>query len=135
MEECDNGLAKQLMLNFMKKHMGKKKTEEERVASASRSATMDFDLSVRAANVTTRDIRELSRWVLEDLLACDEGKRFVVCTLKNLGDDTENPRAPSCFTNDCGDKNAKMVEVVLLCMFSHVYRKSLHLVKSFSLNS
>lgn len=77
--------SKQLSYNFSQRRAANKKND---TARASRSASeIDLDSNLAAYNVTTSDFRELSRYVLEDMLKCTEGDKFVVLLPKDTKQD------------------------------------------------
>ena len=81
MDTFDAAFEKQLTFNFSQRRSSHKKLmAEQRV---SRSAILDVDHDVAAHNVTTTDFRDLSRYVMEDMVAATAGTRFLVCISKD----------------------------------------------------
>ena len=73
-----------LVTNFdAKRGQALRKLEEE---TKTRSATMDLDLNMAAFEMTTTNKRDLSRYILEDVLSCKQGERFVVLIAKDAND-------------------------------------------------
>ena len=95
MDKFDVDYNKQLGFDFCQRRRTKNKDVNAR---ASRSATeeQDLDSNIEAFGVNTTDRRQLSRYILEDILKCYEGERFLVLIRK-----TEN----EVYGMVCGSSN------------------------------
>ena len=81
MDAFDASFEKQLNFNFSQRRASHNKLMTEQ--RASRSADLDVDHDVAAHSVTTNDFRDLSRYVMEDMVAATAGARFLVCIAKD----------------------------------------------------
>ena len=82
MENFEAAFQKQLLFNFDAKRRRRKKDERRGLRS-----DLDLDANEDVATMKTTDRRELSRYVLEDLLKCGGGEQFLVCIRKDRVDD------------------------------------------------
>ena len=93
MLEYDNKYSEQLGYDFSQRRASKKKND---TARASRStADIDLDTNEDAYNVETSDFRQLSRYILEDMLKCKEGDKFLLLLPKDAkeGSSTNIPKS------------------------------------------
>eukprot|EP00956_Cyclotella_meneghiniana_P006181 scaffold8084_cov58-Cyclotella_meneghiniana.AAC.1 len=78
MDDFDRKFQSQLLFNFAQKRASKNKLDQQ--SRASRSASLDdFEYNNDAYHVNTTNFQELSRYILEDLLKCGVGMKFLLC--------------------------------------------------------
>ena len=78
MDDFDRKYQSQLLFNFAQKRASKKQSEQP--GRASRSSSLDdFECNNNAYHVNTTNFQELSRYILEDLLKCGVGDKFLLC--------------------------------------------------------
>eukprot|EP00956_Cyclotella_meneghiniana_P002698 scaffold3175_cov73-Cyclotella_meneghiniana.AAC.7 len=78
MDDFDRKYQSQLLFNFAQKRASKKQSEQS--SHASRSSSLDdFECNNDAYHVNTTNFQELSRYILEDLLKCGVGDKFLLC--------------------------------------------------------
>ena len=79
MVHFDANFSKQLSFNFCATHATRKKAAAMQDTRASRLHELDLDVTPTSFSSATTDHHELSRYVLEDLLSCKVGCRFIAC--------------------------------------------------------
>ena len=82
MADFDAAFNKQLQFNFLQRCASSKKNT---IANrrASRSAYDDLDEPANVYGVSTTDFRELSRYIMEDLIHARSGDAFLICIAKS----------------------------------------------------
>jgi hypothetical protein len=91
----DNNFRKQLHFNFSVTRMSQKQLECSAATRATRFNDIDLDLIPKDMSITTTNRHELSRYILEDLLDCPIGSRFIVC----IATDAEDLERGEYFSN------------------------------------
>ena len=92
MLQFDDAFNKQLIFNFSQRHAtAKEQTAADR--RASRSAVVDIDRDSDAFNVSTTDFRQLSRYIMEDLIRARSGDSFLICIAKDFDTSGVHPKA------------------------------------------
>ena len=80
MASFDATVEKQMHFSFSARRDSAKKAAS--TAHASRSSVLDLDHDLGAHTVSTTDFRDLSRYLMEDLVRSAAGNRFLVCVDK-----------------------------------------------------
>ena len=80
MASFDATVEKQMHFSFSARRDSAKKAAS--TARASRSSVLDLDHDLGAHTVSTTDFRDLSRYLMEDLVRSAAGDRFLVCVDK-----------------------------------------------------
>ena len=87
MDSFDRAYQQQLLFNFAQTRASKKQQKQQTNDRASRSSSLDdLDYNNEAFNVESNNFQELSRYILEDLLKCSVGDKFLLCLPVNSGD-------------------------------------------------
>ena len=85
MDKFDRNYQTQLLFNFAQKRASKKRALADE-GRASRSASLDdLDYNNAAFHVESTNFQELSRYILEDLLQCKVGDKFLLCLPADSG--------------------------------------------------
>jgi hypothetical protein len=79
MVKFDANFSKQLSFNFCATRATRKKAAAMQDSRASRLRELNLDVTPTSFSSATTDRHELSRYVLEDLLSCKVGCRFIAC--------------------------------------------------------
>jgi len=79
MVQFDANFSKQLSFNFCATHATRKKAAAMQDTRVSHLRELDLDVTPTSFSSATTDRHELSRYVLEDLLSCKVGCRFIAC--------------------------------------------------------
>jgi hypothetical protein len=82
----DNNFRKQLHFNFSATRMSQKQLECSAATRATRLHDIDLDLIPKDMSITTTNRHKLFRYILEDLLDCPVGSRFIVCIATDAED-------------------------------------------------
>jgi len=81
MQTFDDNFQKQLLFNFSQKRATKKQLVTTQ--RASRRTEEDIDRHTSAYRVVSNDFRDLSRYILEDIIRVAVGGRFLLCIAKD----------------------------------------------------
>jgi hypothetical protein len=92
MRRFDSAIEKQRVFNFSERRASVKK--QAAAGRSSRSAVLDLDHNQDSHGVSTPDLRDLSRYLMEDMLCSLDGTRFVVCVVKTA--DADFCGVPAC---------------------------------------
>jgi hypothetical protein len=90
----DSAIEKQLVFNVSERRASAKK--QAAAGRSSRSVVLDLDHNQDSHGVSTTDLRDLSRYLMEDILCSLTGTHFVVCVVKTA--DAGFGGVPACIT-------------------------------------
>ena len=124
----DTKYQQQLVFNFDQKRRSKKQATSGGRASRSQEQ-MDLDTNLAAFNMETTDRRELSRYVLEDLLSCQLGDRFLMLIKKSKSEDfADKPEmaAVAQQTRGIGGELCKISGELYYCLKATISHAPLH---------
>lgn len=89
MDECVTYFAKQLKFRFDERRASSKRMVGG-ITTRSTANIDDFDSNDAAYEVRTSNFKELSRYILEDVLGCLKGTRLLLCIRKDLDEHFSN---------------------------------------------
>jgi len=85
-DRFDSDFKKQLHFNFAATRNTQKQRQSLEATCASRLRDIDLDLIQRESTQLTTNRSYLSRYILEDVLNCPPGSRFIVCIVTEAND-------------------------------------------------
>ena len=91
MKAYDDAFHRQILFNFSERRGAEKKNALE-TGRISRSVDVDLDHNAQAYNVETTDHRELSRYVLEDMLRTRQDGKLLVLVDKSAEEYSGSPK-------------------------------------------
>jgi hypothetical protein len=85
MQQFDDSYQKQLYFNFAEKRAAQKKQSAAAPRASRSTAVSSLDDNFDVYKSTTTDFKDLSRYILEDLIKCQETTSFLMCVPSDSG--------------------------------------------------
>ena len=85
MDKYDRNYQTQLLFNFAQKRASKKRALADEGRSSRSASLDDLDYNNAAFHVESTNFQELSRYILEDVLQCKPGDKFLLCLPADSG--------------------------------------------------
>lgn len=84
MDEHDSHFQNQALFNFDSSRTKLRNAMSVLAGRATRSLAADLDVGLAENIIESLDYKQLSRYVIEDVLKCQVGHRFLACIAKDL---------------------------------------------------
>ena len=85
-DRFDAEFRKQIHFNFSATRNTQKQKQSQEAIRASRLRDIDLDVIQRDTSTVTTNRSNLSHYILEDILDCPPGSRFIICITTDAAD-------------------------------------------------
>jgi hypothetical protein len=108
MQQFDDSYQRQLYFNFAEKRAAQKKQSAAAPRASRSTAVSSLDDNYAVYSSTTTDFKDLSRYILEDIITCRETTSFLMCIPSDSGQywglDLAKAASLQAKSNNGGDK-------------------------------